>query len=57
MKNPTSPAAKARFLWLLIAALLLPLAASLSRNSERGQRTEMRGLELESAADAFSLQR
>lgn len=30
----TSPAAKARFLWLFLAALLLPVVASLSQQSE-----------------------
>ena len=36
----TSSVARARFLWLLIAALLLPFAASLSRNTERSERFE-----------------
>ncbi len=45
----TSSVARARFVWLFIAALLLPLAASLSRNAPKSERFEAftagRGLE------------
>lgn len=35
VRSFTLAVARARFVWLVVAALLLPLAASLSRNTER----------------------
>ncbi|MGZ3651611.1 MAG: hypothetical protein ACXVB9_07570 [Bdellovibrionota bacterium] len=34
----TSSVARARFLWLLVASLLLPFAASLSHNAQHSDR-------------------
>lgn len=54
-----SPSAKARFLWLLVASLLLPVAATLSRQQEQERfRALDRALEatVQDAADSSTVE-